>query len=83
MIQPLPLPTQQCVWHSSDGTCNWYNGCTMWWNGCTDVGYHCVTLVDKYNLNHALGPNCPTHPVGLPAGECIYQNGSCIWSSKI
>jgi hypothetical protein len=80
MIQPLPLPTQQCVWHSSDGTCNWYNGCTMWWNGCTDVGYHCGTLVDQYKLNHTF-PNCPTNPVGLPAGECIYQNGSCIWST--
>jgi hypothetical protein len=52
----------------------------MWWNGCTDVGYHCGTLVDQYKLNHTF-PNCPTNPVGLPAGECIYQNGSCIWST--
>jgi hypothetical protein len=79
--QPLPLPKQQCLQYSG-GTCQWYNGCIVWWNGCANVGYHCGTLIDQYKLNQT-SPMCPSNPVGLPVGECIYQNGSCVWSGKL
>ena len=78
-----PPPKTECV--PINGTCREYNSCRIWEGFCGGP-YQCVTDVQYYQYTHEPPPPmCPPPPWPLrsdPPGECIYQHGKCVWSSK-
>ena len=76
-----PSPSSVCV--PVNGSCEWYNPCRSWQGWCGGE-YQCGTEAQyAYFLNGpqplcvAPAPNA-TEPV--PAGECVYRDGQCLWS---
>ena len=79
---PPPPPKEECL--PINGTCQQYNPCRMWPGFCGSP-YQCITDIQYYRYTHGPQPICPLpwpKPRPNPPGECIYQNGQCIWSSK-
>ena len=80
--QPPPPPKDECF--PINGTCQQYNPCRKWAGFCNGP-YQCLTDVEYYKKMHGPQPIClpntPEQPP-LPPGECIYQRGQCVWSSK-
>ena len=75
----LPPPKGTC--QPIDGKCQWYNPCVKWAWYCGGP-YLCLTDVEYYRIPKTPIPPCPLPPDRRPPGECIYQRGHCIWSSK-
>ena len=81
---PAPPPKEKCL--AINGTCQQYNPCRKWAGFCNGP-YQCITDVEYYQYTHGPQPGCPApqntpQPPHIPPGECIYQNGQCVWSSK-
>ena len=81
---PAPPPKEKCL--AINGTCQQYNPCRKWAGFCNGP-YQCITDVQYYQYTHGPQPGCPApqntpQQPHIPPGECIYQNGQCVWSSK-
>ena len=82
---PVPPPKEKCIPFS--GTCMQYSPCIMWEDYCGGT-YRCITDIQQYRFTQTPPPPCPPtpsptpQPQGKPPGDCIYQQGKCVWSSK-
>ena len=78
---PPPPPKEECL--PINGTCQQYNPCRKWPGFCGGP-YQCITDIQYYRYTHGPQPECPVPvpPRPNPPGECIYQHGQCVWSSK-
>ena len=78
---PPPPPKAECL--PINGTCQQYNPCRKWPGFCGGP-YQCITDIQYYRYTHGPQPECPVPvpPRPNPPGECIYQHGQCVWSSK-
>lgn len=80
-ISPPP-PDRPCV--SVNGSCTFSAHQCVKWRGFCNAGYKCGTAVDQFKFAHGPQPMCAPPPPGslppLPPGECIFQNGHCVWS---
>ena len=76
-----PPPKEECL--PINGTCQQYNPCRVWPGFCGGP-YQCITDIQYYRYTHEPQPECPVPvpPRPDPPGECIYQHGQCVWSSK-
>ena len=77
-----PSPSSICV--PVDGvSCDWYNPCRKWQGWCNGE-YQCGTEADYAQFLNGPQPLCvspqPNTTEPVPPGECVYQEGQCVWS---
>ena len=81
-ISPPP-PKRPCA--LVNGSCAFTAHRCVKWRGFCNAGYQCGTEVEHYKFTQGPQPMCappiPGSTPPLPPGECIYQNGHCVWSS--
>ena len=76
-----PSPNAVCV--PRDGGCGWHNPCRTWQGWCNGA-YQCGTEEEQQAFFHGPQPSCvaplPNATQPVPAGECVHQDGQCVWS---
>ena len=76
-----PPPAEPCS--PDNGSCAFFPDYCVKWRGHCDSGYQCGTAVDHYKFLNGPQPLCASWTaVPPPPGECVYQEGECVWSSK-
>lgn len=77
----VPPPNAICI--PLEGFCQWYNPCRSWQPHCSSTN-RCGTLSEYWAFVYGPIPWClPFDPPPDPPGECIVQNETCVWSSKL
>ena len=80
---PPPTPNAICI--PVNDTCEWHNPCRTWQNWCGGE-YRCGSEAQYAAFINGPQPICAFPPFNatsrVPAGECVYQDGQCVWSGK-
>lgn len=79
-----PSPDSICI--PVNDTCEWYNPCRTWQSWCGG-DYVCDSESQYAAFINGPQPLCIPPPENatepVPAGECVYQDGHCVWSGKL